>query len=43
VKLANEGREKYIEKYGPLKQTDLTGSGYAWLNDPWPWDLGGNG
>lgn len=43
VKLAKEGREKYVEKYGPLMETDLTGSGYAWLNDPWPWDLGGNG
>jgi len=43
VKLAREGREKYQKLYGPLLQTDLTPeAGYAWLKDPWPWDLGGN-
>lgn len=43
VKLAKEGREKYQKMYGPLTVTDLTPEqGYAWLNDPWPWDLGGN-
>lgn len=43
VKLAKEGREKYQKLYGPLLQTDLTPEdGYAWLKDPWPWDLGGN-
>ena len=43
VKLAEEGREKYQKLYGPLMKTDLTPEdGFAWLNDPWPWDLGGN-
>lgn len=43
VKLAKEGREKYQKLYGPLLQTDLTPEdGYAWLKDPWPWDVGGN-
>ena len=43
IKLAKEGREKYQKLYGPLLQTDLTPEdGYAWLKDPWPWDLGGN-
>ena len=43
VQLAREGRERYQEAYGPLLQTDLTPEqGYAWLKDPWPWDLGGN-
>jgi len=43
IKLAREGREKYQKLYGPLLQTDLTPEdGYAWLKDPWPWDLGGN-
>jgi len=43
IKLANEGREKYLQMYGPLTQTDLTESGqFTWLNDPWPWDVGGN-
>ena len=40
--LAREGREKYQEKYGPLLQTDLTPGSYKWLDNPWPWDLGGN-
>ena len=43
VKLAQEGREKYQKMYGPLLQTDLTPEdGFAWLKDPWPWDVGGN-
>ena len=40
---AREGRAKYIAQYGPLNSDDLTPEGgYAWLNDPWPWELGGN-
>ena len=43
IKMSKEGREKYQKLYGPLKQTDFTPEdGYAWLNDPWPWDIGGN-
>ena len=43
LKLAKEGREKYEKMYGPLQSTDLTPEdGYAWLKDPWPWDVGGN-
>lgn len=43
VKLSKEGREKYEKMFGPLMQTDLTPEdGYAWIKDPWPWDLGGN-
>jgi len=43
IKLAQEGREKYQKMYGPLLQSDLTPEdGFAWLKDPWPWDVGGN-
>ncbi len=43
IKLAKEGREKYQKMYGPLTSNDLTPEdGYAWLKDPWPWDIGGN-
>ena len=43
INLSKEGREKYQKLYGPLLQTDLTlEDGYAWLRDPWPWDVGGN-
>ena len=43
VQLSKEGREKYQSMYGPLMETDLTPEdGFVWLNDPWPWDLGGN-
>ena len=42
VKLGQEGMEKYQKLYGPLLQTDITADGkYTWLNDPWPWDRGG--
>ena len=43
IKLAKEGREKYQKLYGPLLQTDLTPEdGFAWLKNPWPWEVGGN-
>ena len=43
LKLAKEGRDKYEKMYGPLMNTSLTPEdGYAWLKDPWPWDVGGN-
>ena len=41
VKLGREGREKYQQLYGPIMQTDHTPKGYHWLDNPWPWDLGG--
>ena len=43
IRLAQEGRDKYQQAYGPLTQTDVTPGSYRWLNDPWPWDEGGNG
>ena len=42
VRLAKEGRKKYEEMYGPLTQTTITEGGYRWLDDPWPWENGGN-
>lgn len=41
VDLAREGRKRYEEAYGPLRQTSVTESGWKWLNDPWPWDYEG--
>lgn len=42
IRLGRQGRQKYQEQYGPLMQTDITPGSFKWLNDPWPWDLGGN-
>ena len=42
IALAQEGRKRYQETYGPILQTDTTPDSYRWLNDPWPWDEGGN-
>ena len=43
IRLSQEGRKRYQAMYGPLLQTDITeDDGYIWLNDPWPWDEGGN-
>ena len=42
IGLAQEGCKRYQEMYGPLLQTDITPGSYRWLNDPWPWDEGGN-
>ena len=42
VRMGRQGRERYVEQYGPLSETDITPGSFKWLNDPWPWDLGGN-
>ena len=42
IRLAKEGRKKYEALYGPLQQTTITEGGYRWLDDPWPWEKGGN-
>jgi len=42
IRLGRQGREKYEEMYGPLMQTGITPGSFKWLNDPWPWDMGGN-
>jgi spore coat protein JB len=43
IHLAEEGRKKYQKLYGPLKITDRPEKGdFSWLDDPWPWDRGGN-
>lgn len=39
VKLYKEGYERYVKLYGPLDLTDVTGSEFSWVNNPWPWDL----
>ena len=33
-------REVYEKKYGPLNHISARDGGYAWLDDPWPWELG---
>ena len=42
VRMGRQGREKYVEQYGPLMETDITPGSFRWLNDPWPWDEGGS-
>ena len=42
IRLGQAGRKKYEELYGPLMQTDITEGTFKWLDDPWPWDEGGN-
>ena len=41
IRLGQEGRRRYEEKYGPLSQTTITEGSFRWLDDPWPWDEGG--
>ena len=39
ISLSEEGREKYVSRYGPLTVNDLKKcSKYTWLKDPWPWE-----
>ena len=42
IRMAKEGRKKYESMHGPLWQTTVTEGRYRWLDDPWPWEKGGN-
>ena len=42
IRMAKEGRKKYEAMHGPLRQTTITEGRYQWLDDPWPWEKGGN-
>ena len=42
IRLGREGRARYEESNGPLCKTAITEGGFRWLDDPWPWDKGGN-
>lgn len=42
IRMAKEGRKKYEAMHGPLCQTTITEGRYQWLDDPWPWEKGGN-
>ena len=37
--LFEEGKKRYVKKYGPLTISDLKYSDhFNWVCDPWPWD-----
>lgn len=39
----NKLKEQYINKYGPLCINDVKSTNkWTWINNPWPWDKGGN-
>lgn len=41
--LYQKGREEYEAMHGPLTQrASAAGEQYAWLRDPWPWELAAN-
>lgn len=43
TKKAQELKKEYVEKYGPLAVTDAAAyDSYKWLDEPWPWEKGGN-
>ena len=42
IRLSNEGRERYVKRFGPITVRDLEHCNqYAWLQDTWPWDYKG--
>ncbi|MCD7844441.1 MAG: spore coat protein CotJB [Oscillospiraceae bacterium] len=42
--LAEKGRKRYVELYGPVTRRDTAGfNAWVWPEDPWPWDNGGKG
>ena len=38
-----EYKNKYINEYGPLYSNNVNSTDkWTWINNPWPWDKGGN-
>ena len=38
VKLLKQGKKTYVERFGPLVQTDAAmDESYTWVNGSWPW------
>ena len=38
--LSQEAHARYAENCAPIVKNDMLGmKNYAWLNEPWPWDL----
>ncbi len=43
TKLLQQGKKTYLEKIGPLSQTDAAlDDSYTWVYGPWPWQNQGN-
>ena len=41
IRLAREGRRRYVEQYGPILFEDVRFSDrYSWVDAPWPWQKG---
>ena len=39
ISLYDEGKDRYIKKYGPLTIYDMKhANNFTWTCDPWPWD-----
>ncbi len=32
-------RREFEEKFGPISPMDGDGNRWAWISDPWPWDI----
>ena len=42
LKLAEEGKRRYVKQYGPICKKDLAEEDrYSWLKSPWPWEYTG--
>jgi spore coat protein JB len=38
-RVTNDLVARYEAAYGPLHESPKTASRWAWISDPWPWDL----
>ena len=36
---ADRIRKEYTSKFGPLSPDSKSGNRWAWISDPWPWDI----
>ncbi len=36
---AAELRQEYEKRFGPITATDITANRWAWISDPWPWNI----
>ena len=39
TKKSDELRNEYEEKYGPIQPNSTDTNRFAWISNPWPWDI----
>lgn len=42
TKISDELRAEYEKNYGPIQPGSIDQNRWAWISNPWPWDIQGD-